>query len=264
MCVTSPPYYALRDYGHAGQIGQEVSPYEYADRLVEVFREVRRVLKDDGTLWLNLGDTYANKKGWGKIKPKDMIGVPWALAFALRDDGWYLRSEIIWHKTNPMPEGTKTRPTKSHEHVFLLSKSYPYYFNYEAIQEPVKQSTIDRTQYAVGIHKYTDGAAGQAPQGIYKPHKKGSRKPPEFVRKRDVWSCATSSYKGAHFATFPLELVTTCVLAGCPENGVVLDPFFGAGTTCVAAVRSNRQYIGFEINHAFCELARVRLTREGG
>jgi len=262
-CVTSPPYYGLRDYGHDGQIGQEASPQEYIARLTAVFREVKRVLRQDGTLWVNIADSYAQrKKRWNGIKPKDMLGIPWSLAFALRADGWYLRSDIIWHKSNPLPEGAADRPAKSHEHIFLLAKSPQYYFDHEAIQEPVQQSTVERTSRAVGQHKYIPGAPGQPPQKIYRPRAQGELSAPSFRRKRDVWTSATSSYSGAHFAACPVSLMTPCILAGCPAGGVVLDPFFGSGTTGVAALRNGRHYLGIEINAAFCELAQKRLAQE--
>lgn len=256
MCVTSPPYYGLRDYGAEGQIGLEETPERYVQILSGVFDEVRRVLRPDGTLWINIADSYAgsgkgawNKVGerpkskhtyrfttdnpavnipkiWPGVKPKDMIGIPWLLAFALRERGWYLRSDIIWHKPNVMPESVADRPTKSHEHLFLLAKSSRYYFDHKAIKEPT-----------------VDGAA-------------------RTRNCRDVWSISTSPYKGAHFATFPVELIVPCILAGSPAGGVVLDPFFGSGTTGVAALRLNRSFIGIDINPNFCRLADERIKQE--
>jgi DNA modification methylase len=262
-CVTSPPYYGLRDYGEDGQLGQEQSPREYIAKLTEIFREVRRVLKSNGTLWLNIADIWANKQRIEGIKPKDMLGIPWALAFALRADGWYLRADIIWQKTNPLPEGVRDRPAKSYEHIFLLAKSPQYYFDYLSIQERVKQSTIERGRNAVGVNKYTEGVPGQGVvQGIFAPRGRGEKNTTEWCRKRDVWTTATSSYHGAHFATYPVELITPCILAGCPEGGVVLDPFFGSGTTGVAAVRNKRRYIGIELSPEYCEMARERILKE--
>jgi DNA modification methylase len=270
-CVTSPPYYGLRDYGTPAQLGREASPSEYIAKLSAVFSEVYRVLKDNGTLWLNIADSYAGRcrimcqmpNGMGGVKPKDMLGIPWAVAFALRANAWHLRSDIIWHKTNPMPEGVKDRPAKAHEHIFLLSKSPAYYFDYASIQEPTKPSTLARAKRAVGQHKYVPGAPGQPAQRIWQPRGQGELEAPELCRKRDVWTVATSSYQGAHFATCPVELLTPCILAGCPEGGVVLDPFFGSGTTGVAALRLNLQFVGIEIKPDFCELARKRLAKEG-
>lgn len=263
VCVTSPPFYGQRDYGSPGQIGMEACPNGYISRLVAVFREVRRVLRDDGTLWLNIADSYAGiKSRWDGIKPKDMIGIPWLLAFALRADGWYLRSDVIWHKTNPMPEGRADRPSRSYEHIFLLAKSPVYYFDYEAIQEPVQQSTVKRATRAVGEHKYVGGAPGQQPQRIYQPRGRGELEIPVWRRKRDVWTVATGSYRGEHFAACPVELITPCILAGSPLGGVVLDPFFGSGTTGVAAVRAGRKYIGIELNPKFCDMARERIAQE--
>lgn len=249
-CVTSPPYYALRDYGMEGQIGREETPELYIDRLTEVFREVRRVLAPNGTLWLNIADTYAGKGDQGNCidpkyprgrtgqskalnnkvegcKPKDMIGIPWKLAFALRDDGWYLRSDIIWHKANPMPESVRDRPSRCYEHIFLLSKSRRYFYDADAISEPVKDI-------------------------------------PKTRNRRDVWQINTFPFKGSHFAAFPPKLAETCILAGCPEGGVVLDPFFGSGTTGLAAKKLGRQYIGIELNPDYCKLAEKRIRGEFG
>lgn len=297
-CVTSPPYYGLRDYGtgkwvggdancphrrlskfsektatgHAQkdlvgnvgdaiyktvcplcgavrideQIGLEETPEEYIQKLVEVFREVKRVLKDDGTLWVNIGDSYNSaptgsihsdkqlsnagsqamthtKKMIESCKPKDLIGIPWMLAFALRNDGWYLRQDIIWHKPNPMPESVKDRCTKSHEYIFLLSKNQHYYFDYEAIQE----DTVDENSN-------------------------------DKRNKRDVWNISTKAVKEAHFATFPEDLIEPCILAGCPKDGVVLDPFFDSGTTGRVAQKFGREYIGIELNQEYIEIAKKR------
>lgn len=268
-CVTSPPYYALRDYGTEGQIGRETTPEEYIERLVVVFSEVRRVLRPDGTLWLNIADTYCKRPQQG-AKQKDMLGIPWRLALALRNDGWYLRSNIIWEKGNAMPESVTDRCSRSYEHVFQLSKSKRYYFDRAAIAEPVAPSTLVRMRNGRGgSNKYAQSAPGQTVQGICLPRKAGSipeEQLPTHRNKRDVWHINTGSYSGAHFAVFPVKLAETCILAGCPEGGVVLDPFFGSGTTGLAAKRHGRHYIGVEINPDFCRLAEERIaagTRQG-
>ena len=247
-CVTSPPYYALRDYGIDGQIGLEESPDKYIEALVNVFREVKRVLRDDGTLWVNIGDTYnGNKKGntevrkykacsdnnkelmkklWKGAKQKDLLGIPWMLAFALRNDGWYLRQDIIWSKPNPMPDPAIDRFNKSYEHLFLLSKKNRYYFDQVAVQEE-----------AVGG---------------------GMR------NKRDVWEIALYPTKDSHFATYPLELVDPCIKAGSRVDGVVLDPFSGSGSTGIAATRIGRDYIGIELNREYVEITKRRARKECG
>ncbi|MDR2902998.1 MAG: site-specific DNA-methyltransferase [Clostridiales bacterium] len=267
-CITSPPYYGLRDYGVAGQIGREESPEMYITRLVEVFREVKRVLRDDGTLWIVIADSYAGsaikpQKSWGGIKPKDMLGIPWSLAFALREDGWYLRSEIIWHKPNPVPESCRDRPTRSFEHVFLLSKSYHYYYNQDAVKEPIAAGTTARRKRAVsGDHKYVDARIGQPPQTFNRPrsNKSGVNMAlPDTRNLRDVWTVSVKPYHGAHFAVFPTELITPCILAGCHAGGTVIDPFFGSGSTGVAAAMLGRNYIGIDINPDYCTLAEQRL-----
>lgn len=279
-CVTSPPYWGLRDYGVEGQIGLEPTPEEYVERLVEVFREVRRVLRDDGTLWLNLGDCYAGagdrRGGIGNehgqrnehkppdkeigLKPKDLIGIPWRVAFALQADGWYLRSDIIWHKPNAMPESVKDRPTKAHEYIFLLAKSERYYYDADAIREPYAENSLSRYKYQyrsdVPSSKATKNPAIGARAGKINPNPKGRNK-------RTVWSVSTKPFKGAHFATFPPDLIEPCILAGCPEGGIVLDPFFGAGTTGLVALRHNRNFLGIELNADYIELAKQRLEAEG-
>lgn len=297
MCVTSPPYYCLRNYGVDGQIGLEETPEEYVNRLVLVFREVRRVLKPNGTLWLNIGDSYAgSRKGHtnGKskdaqenrrnshsdlfaekpqaygCKPKDLIGVPWTVAFALRADGYYLRQDIIWYKPNCMPESVRDRCTKSHEHIFLLSKEPRYYFDAEAISEPVTESTIRRMKQGV----YSEDRTPKQPEV---PPRFGGKKytehPDIFSRtksgriyeykplrnKRDVWAISNRPFSGAHFATFPPDLVRTCILAGSQVGGIVLDPFFGSGTTGLVAQEEGRDYIGIDINPAYTSLAKKRL-----
>ena len=257
-CITSPPYFGLRDYGKDGQIGLEETPEKYIDKLVAVFREVKRVLKEDGTLWINIGDSYAGGAGrWGGtnnvsekqttnngslseipiakkwqhdiIKPKDLIGIPWMLAFALRADGWYLRQDIIWHKPNPMPESVKDRCTKSHEYIFLLSKSPKYYFDNVAIQEDCVSR--DKIDYPNGMKR----------------------------NKRDVWTVNPSHYKDAHFATFPEELIEPMILACCPKGGVVLDMFMGSGTTAVVAKKNHRNWVGCELNEEYVKMAENRI-----
>lgn len=288
-CVTSPPYFNLRDYGVAGQIGLEDTPEAYIQRLVEVFREVRRVLKPTGTLWVNIGDSYAGSgkgaanypesagakqrsnvgmvgaaatvKKFAGYKPKDLIGIPWMLAFALRADGWYLRQDIIWAKPNPMPESVIDRCTKSHEYIFLLSKSQRYYFDYAAIARPAKTSNRAGTVQAVGCHRYEQLPASDPQQ---RTNTDRSFTYAETARKRDVWFVPTSPYKGAHFATFPVELITDCIKAGSPEGGIVLDPFMGAGTTAVAARMLGRNYIGYELNPDYVRIAEERLKAQLG
>jgi len=274
-CVTSPPYWGLRDYGVDGQIGLEGSPKEYVERLIEVFAEVRRVLRSDGTLWLNLGDSYAreggNTKGVSRhwdgrtsdpggqhdkrpnahligLKPKDLCGIPWRVAFALQADGWYLRSDIIWAKPNPMPENVKDRPTKAHEYIFLLSKSKKYYYDYEAILEPAKQAGRVRAD-KFGGNK--GDKVHHSPGSVFK----GS----DTRNKRTVWTITTKPYRGAHFATFPPDLIEPCVLAGAPEGGVVLDPFAGAGTVGLPCIDHKRSFVGIELNRDYWNIARKRL-----
>jgi DNA modification methylase len=282
-CVTSPPYFGLRDYGHAGQIGLEPTPDEFIAKLVTVFREVRRVLRDDGTLWVNIGDSYARTGGTDRkvsasasvgstrntleqmsdrtskastlgLKEKDLIGIPWMLAFALRADGWYLRQEIIWAKPNPMPESVTDRCTKSHEQIFLLAKSPTYYFDAEAMKEPSVTNDPRRPYTSKGA-KDLDGRSewksGQA-------RDKGDF---SLRNKRSVWTVSTKPYKGAHFATFPTELIEPCILAGAPAGGIVLDPFFGSGTTGQVAQALGRQFIGIELNDAYKPLQDERLRQ---
>ena len=276
-CVTSPPYYGLRDYGHEGQIGLEETPGAYVSKLVEVFREVRRVLRDDGTLWLNLGDSYAgsgkgawaNKDGGQKevyipdpdgpearmnktpigLKPKDLIGIPWRVAFALQSDGWWLRQDIIWHKPNPMPESVTDRCTKAHEYIFLLSKSERYHYDADAIAEESVEPNRTRND-RVGGSSHSE--RGQHSEG-------GFTFGSETRNKRSVWTVATKPYSGAHFATFPPKLIEPCILAGCPAGGTVLDPFGGSGTTAAVANEHGRNAVLCELNPAYAELARKRL-----
>ena len=305
--ITSPPYWGLRNYGIAGQMGQEKTPEEYVTKMVQIFQEVKRVLKDDGTLWLNLGDSYAGSlkgvgrdgkqyagakqatnKGsvrglpvpdWDKIglKNKDLIGIPWMMAFALRSDGWYLRSDIIWAKPNPMPESVMDRPTRAHEYLFLLTRSARYYYNADAIRTPIKSETT----------KMPDGwDTGPGGHGNY--HRNGrekgaridkqrghSRKHAGFntrwdkmtkqeqqqngANKRDVWWVATKPYRDAHFATFNMELIEQCVLAGSRKGDVVMDPFAGSGTTLALAHKLGRKYLGIELNPEYIKLAKKRI-----
>lgn len=238
-CVTSPPYFGLRDYGVDGQIGLEPTPDEFVSALVSVFREVRRVLRDDGTLWLNLGDSYG--------KEKQLLGIPWRVAFALQADGWYLRQDIIWHKPNPMPESVKDRCTKAHEYVFLLSKSPKYFFDADAVKEP---AVCDRMR---GPAEHADKKSTNGNGGLSR------REPQPFRNRRSVWSVATRSYKGAHFATFPPALIEPCVLAGCPEGGTVLDPFGGSGTTAGVALAHGRSSVLCELNPEYAEMVQRRI-----
>lgn len=303
-CITSPPYYGLRDYGHAGQIGGEKTVEEYLERVVGVMAEVRRVLKPEGTLWINLGDSYANDSKWGGstggkhvaalhgngsvgrqkrntgLKSKDLIGIPWAVAFALRSEGWYLRQDIIWHKPNPMPESVRDRCTKSHEYLFLMTKSERYYFDHEAMQEPAikgvagsefftgktgehqlnRSSTKPRTA-GNKSHKYvteyegSDTEEHRTKAGLMKI----ADVPWETRNRRDVWTIATKPYDKAHFATFPPALIEPCVIAGCPPDGIILDPFCGSGTTLEVATKHGRESIGIEINPDYVKLSNERI-----
>lgn len=317
-CVTSPPYYGLRDYGVDGQIGLEETPPEFVSRLVQVFREVRRVLRDDGTLWVNMGDTYASIAGGyapggsagkhdmvsqstrgavlrGKrrspptgLKQKDLMGIPWRLAFALQDDGWYLRQDIIWHKPNPMPESTRDRCTKSHEYVFLLSKCPRYLYDQDAIREPVALSSVVRLAQDLEQQLGSDRVPGKAngpmkavrsqrdsfkregskreqaipghSLGTHRPDREESAYPLDTRNKRSVWTVPTQGFKGAHFATFPPELIRPCILAGAPRGGVVLDPFGGAGTTAVVAMQEGRRSILCELNPEYAAMAERRIA----
>jgi DNA modification methylase len=287
-CVTSPPYFGLRDYGHEGQIGHEETPEEFVNALVDVFRCVRDVLADDGTLWVNMGDSYCNSNGFARASPeyqrkgrnnmpandrkldklhatglktKDLIGTPWMLAFALRADGWYLRQDIIWHKPNPMPESVRDRCTKAHEYVFLLSKSQKYYFDHEAIKEPSVTSTdLQIAKRNKSPHKgQRDSGMRETTGGFDK-----ITKTYETRNRRSVWTVSTKPYKGAHFAVFPSELITPCVLAGAPEGGIVLDPFMGSGTTAMVAKQNNRHYLGCELNQDYKPLQNERIQNLGG
>jgi DNA modification methylase len=258
-CITSPPYYGLRDYGVSGQIGNEDTLEQYIENLVNVFEQVKRILKDDGVLWLNLGDSWLGTGGEGRykrnqnmkasgIKCKDLIGIPWMAAFALREAGWYLRQDIIWAKGNPMPESVKDRCTKSHEYIFLLSKSRKYYFDYESIKEPAKYPNDNRGSR-------NDSRRGTKMNSI-------SGVTGEKRNKRDVWNVNTKPCREAHFATFPDTLIEPCVLAGCPEGGIILDPFMGAGTTGMVAKRHNRNYVGIELNPDYVQIAENRIEKK--
>lgn len=274
-CVTSPPYWRLRDYGVPGQIGLEPTPEEYVEKLVAIFREVRRVLRDDGTLWLNLGDCYTSggratrapdrKSGAREmsvrpptpfgLKPKDLVGIPWRVAFALQADGWYLRRDIIWHKPNAMPESVKDRPTSAHEYIFLMSKSPDYYYDGEAIREPLQRpEELNRKTPARfgGAVKHKGYGTRKHSGNEYKGELTGRNK-------RSVWTVSTKPFKGAHFAVFPPDLIEPCILAGSPPGGVVLDPFFGSGTTGLVAQKHGRQWIGIELNPEYIRIAEERL-----
>lgn len=287
-CVTSPPYYGLRDYGASGQIGLEPTPDEFIARLVAVFHDVKRVLRDDGTLWVNIGDSYTtNQKGSGGatskqstnagsfynttktmprtgygagVKEKDLIGIPWMLAFALRADGWYLRNEIIWAKPNPMPESILDRCTKSHEQIFLLSKSPQYYFDADAIKEPSVlgdgKPGEDRTARNSFKRGYSSRPANIVPGNDYNPHRPDRADDDwniAYRNKRDVWTVSTKPYDGAHFATFPRNLIVPCILAGSALGDTVLDPFGGAGTTAKTAQELGRDYITIELNQKYVD-----------
>jgi DNA modification methylase len=340
-CVTSPPYYGLRDYGHEGQIGLEETPDEYIKAMVEVFRCVWDVLEDDGTLWLNIGDSYAAQRGGtampaetlaggvsGKgnksshrgrqiigngtqdaqesspsrnnpvahrnckafgLKHKDLIGIPWMLAFALRADGWYLRQDIIWHKPNPMPESVQDRCTKAHEYIFLMSKSQKYHYDADAIKESVASSTVLRMSQDVENQKGSDRVPGKTNGPMKAVRSKansfkrdGSKReqpiPGQVVgthraerleseydldtrNKRSVWTVSTKPYAGAHFAVFPSDLIEPCILAGAPVGGIVLDPFMGSGTTAQVAQNLGRQYLGCELNPEYEALQKKRLSQ---
>ena len=303
-CITSPPYWGLRDYGSDGQLGLEATPDEYVANLVVVFREVRRVLRDDGTLWLNLGDSYAsggsggysekstlagftNPETKGRVmnaepiqrrapagmKPKDLVGIPWLVAFALRADGWYLRSDIIWAKPNPMPESVTARPTKAHEYLFLLTKGPRYFYDADAIRDPATYEGPNGTQllpYAQGFGRRTpeQEAERRVKRRTVRPgidtngggQGNGAMSYPAHSRnKRSVWTVATQPFPGAHFATFPPKLIEPCVLAGSAEGDTVLDPFAGAGTTGLVTLRHNREFIGIELNPDYAQMARDRI-----
>jgi len=283
ICITSPPYWGLRDYGNDDQIGLESTPDEYVASMVAVFAEVWRVLADDGTLWLNLGDSYAAmrdskatpdtlRNGDGTkvnsaanrnpanlhnagLKHKDLVGIPWRVAFALQSAGWYLRQDIIWHKPNPMPESVTDRCTKSHEYLFLLSKSARYYFDNEAIKEP--SANLGATNIRFGGNKYGDS---DDPKHATKS---GNTYVDSGTRnKRSVWTVNTKPFKGAHFAVMPEALVEPCILAGSKPNDLVLDPFTGSGTVGVVALRHGRNFIGTELNPQYADIAKIRIRED--
>ena len=279
--VTSPPYWGLRDYGVEGQLGLEKTPEEYVAKMVEVFREIKRVLKKEGVMFLNLGDSYAAggngggtekqdsnrgtlalkgkvKKAPPGLKPKDLVGIPWRVAFALQADGWYLRQDIIWAKPNPMPESVTDRCTKSHEYIFLLSKNQKYYFDNEAIMEdtaePYSEKRTKRPATSHGKEPTPSGASNNLTYNKIRPNSKRN--------KRSVWTVSTKPFSGAHFATFPQELIITPINAGCPAGGVVLDPFMGSGTTAYVARSLGRNFIGIELSSAYISLAKKRLAQQ--
>jgi len=284
--ITSPPYYGLRDYGVDGQIGLEDSPDAYVARLVEVFREVRRTLTDDGTLWLNIGDSYNAHPGQRKtadaagnkqkslrgstsapsrsvdgLKPKDLIGIPWLLAFALRADGWYLRQDIIWHKPNPMPESVRDRCTKAHEYLFLLSKSERYFFDSDAMKEPSAGWPIGKPKGSRGRQGYSSASGmNKNPQ---RDSYGGIGGDGESRNKRSVWTIPTESYSEAHFATFPKALVEPCILAGSRPGDIIFDPFLGSGTVAQVAQRLGRHWIGCELNPKYIDLQHGRTRQRG-
>ena len=290
-CITSPPYWGLRNYNdEEKQLGMEDTPEEFVDNLVNVFREVKRVLRDDGTLWLNLGDSYANQRSgegadtlknlnvnthgyknptkkqektnknfnktlnYGNLKPKNLVGMPWRVAFALQQDGWYLRQDIIWHKPNPMPESVRDRCTKAHEYIFLLSKKPKYYYDHEAIKEDAKYPQGPNSPKSI---KKGKGEFGMDTRGGLSKIGAIDKK-----NKRSVWKVSTKPFKGAHFATFPKDLIEPCVLAGCPEGGTVLDPFGGSRTTGIVAAQHNRNAVLLELNQEYIDLAKERINKE--
>jgi len=301
-CVTSPPYWGLRDYGVEGQLGLEKTPEEYVAKMVEVFREVKRVLKKEGTLWLNLGDSYANNFGTCKpgktaqasqdyqrannrvpagFKPKDLIGIPWRVAFALQADGWYLRQDIIWAKSNPMPESVTDRCTKSHEYIFLLAKSQKYYFNNEAIKEKAVYGLNSEDHRPPGIvrdrlygydskeaelrgrivNETANGITIRHPKGKHGDKQQSPKTLVDYRNKRSVWTVTTRPYKEAHFATYPPDLISPMIKAGCPPKGIILDSFIGSGTTAYVARQLGRNFIGIELNPAYIQLAEKRIAQ---
>lgn len=294
-CITSPPYFGLRDYGCAGQIGLEPSPAEYVEQMVAVFRLVREVLAEDGTLWLNLGDSYAGGKtgrsdtgpadlarrqhafrtGTGAatgprvfaqrivpdgLKQKDLIGIPWRVAFALQSDGWYLRSDIIWHKPSPMPESVTDRPTKAHEYIFLLAKSERYYYNAAAIMEPTLSLDPAHSSYRPNSAVISETGRKE----FSAKHAMSARAyDPAGRNRRSVWTVATTPFTGAHFATFPRALIEPCILAGSRPGDTVLDPFMGSGTAGQVATDLGRNFIGTELNPKYVDLQEMRRTTIG-
>jgi len=285
MCVTSPPYWGLRDYGVEEQLGLEDTPEEYVENLVAVMKEVRRVLKKDGTLWLNLGDCYANtkigntetrknpnvvtdtfrKKIPSSLKPKDLVGIPWRVALALQADGWYLRQDIIWAKPNPMPESVTDRCTKNHEYIFLLAKNEKYYYDNDAIREPQKESSLRRLETGWhGDNKRGWPGSDHNNMDRYMGKTKEEIESLPGRNKRSVWTVTTKPFKDAHFAVFPQELIEPCIKAGSAKGDTVLDPFFGSGTTGVVAQYHNREYIGIELNPEYVKMAEKRIGQNLG
>ena len=282
-CITSPPYWGLRNYQEEEQLGLEDTPEEFVENLVKVFREVKRVLRDDGNVWLNLGDSYYNyRPGKGQslikqtvsntnqdlpqevarrankidgLKEKDLVGIPWRVAFALQADGWYLRQDIIWNKPNPMPESVQDRCTKAHEYIFLLSKNPKYYFDNEAIKEDIAESSKSRLNQDIKNQIGSDRVPGKS-NGNMKAVG-GSKR-----NKRSVWTVTTKPFKGAHFAVFPSDLIEPCILAGCPKDGVVLDPFMGSGTTGMVAQQLGRKWIGCELNAEYISMQKNRTAQQ--
>ena len=278
--VTSPPYWGLRDYGVNGQLGLEKTPEEYVKKMILLFREIKRVLKKDGTVWLNLGDSYISAKGRYSsspqtisnkyrnepiknnrpdlkkhpyLKDKDLAGIPWRVAFALQIDGWYLRQDIIWHKPNPMPESVKDRCTKAHEYMFLLTKSHKYYFDWKAIAEKAAYDGRKDEFYKGGKKDISIDAHAR-----WQKDDNGNR----IKNKRSVWTVPTEQFKDAHFAVYPKQLIIPCIKSGCPVGGIVLDPFMGSGTTAIVALMLERKYIGIELNSEYIEIARRRLSQK--
>ena len=291
-CVTSPPYFGLRNYGITDQLGMEETPDQFTENLVKLFREVRRVLRDDGTVWLNLGDSYCSINGYARaspefqrkgrnnapansrslselhkanIKTKDLIGIPWRVAFALQADGWYLRQDIIWHKPNPMPESVQDRCTKAHEYIFLLSKSPKYYYDNEAIKEDCSESNIQDFMKRKTLNNKGKGSGTYEEARPDLARSRADYMPSDLKRnKRSVWEVTPKPYSGAHFATYPPELIKPCILAGCPEGGTVLDPFGGSGTTAQVSNNLNRNAILCELNPEYVEIAKGRLQESLG
>ena len=294
--VTSPPYWGLRDYGTDGQLGLEETPADHVANMVEVFREVRRVLREDGTLWLNYGDSYAasgatghggfdgnNKKPdgtarknrqagskWargrtavGGLKPKDLCGIPWRVSFARQEDGWWLRQDIIWHKPNPMPESCTDRCTKAHEYIFLLAKSPRYYYDADAVREKAKYGRRKWSDIEGVLAAATTAADTRADHGVRVSASVTGADPTAGRNRRSVWTIATAPYPGAHFATFPPDLVKPCIMAGCPDGGTVLDPFTGSGTVAEVARANGCKFVGAELNPEYIELAKKRLQQRG-
>ena len=290
-CVTSPPYWGLRDYGEAGQIGLESTPGEYVARLVDVFREVRRVLRDDGTLWLNLGDSYVSTPLGNKdtatsglhgaqgakyaerlltkdnrnarptrlagLKPKDLVGIPWRVALALQEDGWWLRSDIVWSKPNPMPESITDRPTRSHEYVFLLAKSARYFYDHIAVREPLSSTPEQYLRAGKSVRdNHALGAVAGRPLGP-----SSFATVPDGRNARSVWTITTKSYAGAHFATFPSDIPERCIMAGSAEGDLVLDPFSGAATTALVARSLGRRAVGIDISAEYLDISAERLSQ---